>query len=138
MFNKTRKLLYRSLDTPLKERQQIELDRALHHDGELRREHDKLKALRREAADAAYRPFRPEFHEQVMSRILLLDKTTLLSPDQFYESLISGFRKLAWAGGLAVVAMITLHLIGADALSLENGWALSDFSLQELIDLSVF
>ncbi len=138
MSNKMKKLLYRSFDTPLGDDEHQRLRAALASDEQLRKEQEIVSNIRRDAVASAYRPFHPEFAEQVLARILNMTSPVDLRPDLFYASLIGGFRKLAWAGGLAAFALITLHLLGADALSLENVWALSDFSIQELLDLSVY
>jgi len=138
MNKKMKNLLYQSFDTPLGDTDRQRLGTALDTDENLRNERDAITDIRQNAAALLFEPFRPEFTKQVLARLLSLSHNVTLSPELFYASLLSGFRKLAWAGGLAAAALITIHLLGVDTLSQENAWILSDFSIQELLSLSVF
>ncbi len=138
MTKKDEKLLYKSLDTALSPAEQKRLDSALQTDPELGDERELLLGMRRQIAAAAYGPFQAAFNRQVMSRILGLSELQQTDAELFYGSLMGAFRRLAWAGGLAVAVMIAIQLLGSDALALENSWLLPDLSIEELLELSVF
>ncbi len=138
MSKKMKKLLYRSFDSPLSVKERLLLENTLNSDGALRKERDRISELRRTAVEADFPAFTPDFTRKVMTRIMGLPDTIAASPELFYTSLAGGFRRLAWAGALAVAVMVTLHLLLADSLALENAWLLPDLSIQELLELTLF
>ena len=69
MNDKQKELLYRSLDAPLTEAEQKELERALAESAELRAEKEALTAMRSALSQAAPEGFGPFFPEHVMARI---------------------------------------------------------------------
>jgi hypothetical protein len=97
-----------------------------------------MQALRRDVRASAYGPFSPGFTERVTARILGLDPVSVTSPDLFYEALRGSFRPMAWAGGLAILVLAVLHLTGGSLLPFDSLWLLSDDTVADLLELTLF
>ena len=69
MEKRVLKLLYRSLDSALKERDRRKLDSALTESKELRQCRDEILSLRRAVPEGADRSFRAGFEDRIMSRL---------------------------------------------------------------------
>jgi nitrate/nitrite-specific signal transduction histidine kinase len=134
---KNLRLLYRSFDTELEEKEKQRLEEALIESENLRREKDRLLERRQSIAETAAQSFRPQFAERVMAHIVEIDEET--SPlESFYEALKVAFRRFAIAGALAVLALIFFNLIKGDILPMDEIFFASDMALEEILNFPIF
>jgi anti-sigma factor RsiW len=110
-------LLYRSLDGPLGETEQRQLEAALAASRELRAERERIIAMRDALSSSAPDSFGPFFTERVMRRILTSEDTES-HEDLFFVSLYRLFRPLVAVGAALVITLVTLNLWESDEVSL--------------------
>lgn len=128
------KLLYRSFDDRLKEKEQQILTQALENSPGLRQEKEQIQAQRKAAANTAAQSFKPFFVERVMEQVNALGgKTNGLGMQMFYESLVSVFRRFAVAGTVISVIFFIYNLGIGEILPLEEALTMSDITLQEIL-----
>jgi hypothetical protein len=128
------KLLYRSFDDRLKEKEQQILTQALENSPGLRLEKEQIEAQRKAVTDTAVQSFNPFFVERVMAQVNALGgKTNGLGMQMFYESLVSVFRRFAVAGAVISVLLFIYNQGIGDILSLEEALTLSDLTLHEIL-----
>jgi len=128
------KLLYRSFDHRLKEKEQKKLAQALEHSPGLQQEKKQIEVQRKAVTNAAVQSFKPFFVERVMAQVNALGgKTNGLDLQMFYESLLSVFRRFALAGAVISILLFVLNQGIGDILSLEEALTLSDFTLHEIL-----
>jgi hypothetical protein len=128
------KLLYRSFDDPLQEKEQQRLIQALECSPGLRREKVQLETQRQAVADTAVQSFKPFFAERVLARVNALEyKTNGLEVQRFYESLVTVFRRVAIAGAVLSLVFMIYNLGVGGNLPLEEALTLSDSMLQEIL-----
>ncbi len=137
MAKKILKLLYRSFDDELDEKEQKQLEEALQRSGALRKESEKILAHRQAMAESPTPAFNPFFAERVMSRIESLgEKKNGL--ETFYKTLLAMFRRLAIVGAAILLILLIYNLKTGDALSTDNIFYASDDTIEKLIDLPLF
>lgn len=113
------KLLYRQLDggeNALSEKEKNALTDYLENSPKLQHEKTLIEAQRKLIAGTAAQSFGPFFQERVLQQIIALDgQPNGLDWQLFYDSLLSMFRKLAYAGALLSIALILLnpHITGS-------------------------
>ena len=88
------KLIYRSFDDDLTEKEQEQLTEALEKSEMLQQIKEETSALRQDVSNSAAQSFEPFFAERVMNRIDSVNKEEY-APDIFYRSLWAVFRPLA-------------------------------------------
>ena len=133
-YKKMLKLLYRSFDDRLKEKEQKKLAQALEQSPGLRQEKKQLEAQREAVANTAVQSFKPFFVERVMEQVNALGgKTNGLGMQMFYESLVSVFRRFAVVGAVISVLLFIYNQGIGDILSLEEALTLSDLTLHEIL-----
>ena len=133
-YKKMLKLLYRSFDDQLKEKEQKKLAKALEHSPGLRREKEQIEAQRNAVANTAAQSFKPFFVERVMEQVNSLGgKINGLGMQMFYESLVSVFRRFAVAGAVISVLLFIYNQGIGDILSLEEALTMSDMTLREIL-----
>ncbi len=130
------KLLYRSFDDDLNEKERNELEEALKSSEELRIEREKILAQRKAILESGAQSFKPFFAERVMARIDALSEKTEIEP--FYETLKAVFRPFAIAGAVAMVALILYNIGIGDILSSEEVFFASDAAFEEILQLPLF
>ena len=130
------KLLYRSFDDDLNEKERNELEEALKSSVELRQEREKILAQRKAISESGAKSFKPFFAERVMAQIDTLSDKTEMEP--FYETIKSVFRPFAIAGAVAMVALILYNLGIGDILSTEEVFFASDATFEEILQLPLF
>jgi hypothetical protein len=136
MNKKMLKLLYRSFDDQLKEKEQKKLAKALEHSPGLRREKEQIEAQRKVVANTAAQSFKPFFVERVMGQVNALGgKTNGLGMQMFYESLVSVFRRFAVAGAVISVLLFIYNQGIGDILSLEEALTMSDITLRAILTM---
>jgi len=128
------KLLYRSFDDRLKEKDQQKLTQALEDSPGLRQEKEKIQTQRKIIANTAAQSFKPFFVERVMEQVNALGgKTNGLGLEMFYESLVSVFRRFAAAGAVISVLLFFYNLGVGEILSLEEALTMSDITLRAIL-----
>lgn len=133
-YKKMLRLIYRSFDDRLKEKEQKKLAQALEHSPKLQRENKQIEVQRKVVANTAVQSFKPFFVERVMAQVNALGgKTSGLDLQMFYESLLSVFRRFALAGALISILLFLLNQGMGDILSLEEALTLSDLTLREIL-----
>ncbi|MFQ5641573.1 MAG: hypothetical protein ACE5IR_26665 [bacterium] len=121
------KLLYRSFDAPLSQEEEMELLQALSASSQLREEQKRLAEMRGMLKDEATRSFRPFFAARVMHRI----KHEKTAGEDFVESLVWIFRRIALAGGLAILFLVITHLFVENHRSLNSVFGIPQYTLAE-------
>jgi len=131
------KLLYRSFDDELDEKQKKQLEEALHKSDALRKERERILAQRQAIADSPQPAFKPFFTERVMGRIESLGERKN-GLETFYETLLAMFRRLALAGAAILLLLLIYNLRTGDALSSDEIFYSSDVAIEEISDFPLF
>ena len=130
------KLLYRSFDDRLDEKEQKILTQALEDSPGLRLEKEQIETQRKSLSNSTVQSFRPFFVERVMAQVNALEgKTNGPDLQMFYESLVSVFRRFAVVGAVISVLMFIYNLGIGDILPLEEALTMSDLTLQEILSI---
>ncbi|MGD2091568.1 MAG: hypothetical protein PVH61_35675 [Candidatus Aminicenantes bacterium] len=130
------KLLYRSFDDRLQEKEQKKLTQALENSPELQQEKKQIEAQRLAVANTAAQSFKPFFVERMMEQVNALGgKTNGLDLQLFYESLVSVFRRFAVVGAVISVLLFVYNQGIGDILSLEEALTMSDITLRALLTM---
>ncbi len=137
MDKKILKLLYRSFDDELGEKEKKQLEKALHKSETLQKERERIILQRQVIADSPQPAFTPYFAERVMGRIESLgEKKNGL--ETFYVTLLSMFRRLAFAGAAILLILLIYNLRTGDALSTDEIFYSSDNAIEEISDFPLF
>jgi hypothetical protein len=134
---KVLKLLYRSLDGNLKDKDQKKLDEALEKSEELRKDKERVSAQRQAVADSAGQSFGPFFAERVMHRIEGLDQKKN-GLQAFYESFLAAFRKVAIVSAVVLVLLISYNVVKSDIVPEDEIFFMADTTMEEILDLPLF
>ena len=135
-YKKILKLLYRSFDSQLNEKEQKILIQALESSPELRLEKEQIEMQREALATGTVQSFKPFFVERVMEQVNTLGgKTNGLDLQMFYESLVSVFRRFAVVGGIISILLFIYNLGVGDILPLEEALTITDFTVQEILSI---
>ena len=131
------KLLYRSLDDDLKDKDQKKLDEALEKSEDLRKEKERVLAQRQAVADSAGQSFGPFFAGRVMNRIegLGQKKNGL---EAFYESFMIAFRKVAIVSAAVLVLLISYNVVKSDIVPEDELFFMADTTIEEIFELPLF
>jgi hypothetical protein len=134
---KALKLLYRSLDGDLKDKDQKKLEEALERSEVLRKEKERALAQRQAVADSAGRSFGPYFADRVMHRIegLGQKKNGL---EAFYENFMAAFRKVALVSAVVLVLLISYNVIKSDIVPEDELLFMADTTMEEILNLPLF
>jgi hypothetical protein len=132
MNKKTLKLLYRSFDSQLTKQDQQQLDEALTNSQALREEMKRIVSLRNDISSNIADSFKPFFAERVTQRISALDNTEQ-SSYVFFESLWYLFRRVAIAGTVIVLILISHNLWVSRDITLVSAFGISQPTAEELL-----
>lgn len=137
MDKKILKLLYRSFDDELNEKEWKQLDEAIKASKELQKEREQILAQRQALAESSAPSFEPLFPERVMSRI------DSLGPkkngfESFYDTLLFMFRRFAIVGAAILLILLIYNLQTGDILSSEEILYASDFTFERILNLPLF
>ncbi len=134
---KVLKLLYRSLDGDLRDKDQKKLDEALEKSEELRKEKERVLKQRQAVAECTGQSFSPFFAERVVHRIegLGQKKNGL---EAFYESFMAAFRKVAVVSAVVLVLLISYNLVKSDIVPEDELFFVADTTMEEILDLPLF
>ncbi|MBN1222294.1 MAG: hypothetical protein JXB23_03545 [Candidatus Aminicenantes bacterium] len=138
MDKKSLKLLYRSLDTTLSEKEQRRLINALESSEELREEKALILAQRQAVTDSAPSSFGPNFAERVMGRIESLRTKQKNGLELFYETFKLTFRRMAIVSALILLVLVSYNLIKNDILPQDEIIFASDSVVEEILELPLF
>jgi hypothetical protein len=137
MERKILKLLYRSFDDELDEKEQKRLDEAFRQSVALRKEREKILLQRQALAESPQPAFKTRFAERVMERIdTLREKKNGL--ETFYETLLAMFRRLALVGAAILLLLLIYNLRAGDALSTDDIFYSSGVAIEEISDFPLF
>lgn len=123
-------LLFRFFDGELSANEREELETALQNSPELREEKKQLAAVRELIASGAVRKFQPFFAARVMQRI-----QAETSEEDFFESLIWMFRRVALAGALTVILLFASALLTGRASSLSTLFGMPQVTIEDTLQL---
>jgi hypothetical protein len=137
MNTKTLRLLYRSFEDRLSEKEQAILEGALERSPELRLEKDRIRQQREMLSQGAAHTFGPGFADRVLGRLEAPAAGTN-GWEQFYSTLLTLFRRFAIAGALALLLLLTYNLQLGDKLSAEEVFFASEAAHEELRRLPLF
>lgn len=137
MNKKILKLLYRSFDGDLEEKERKLLEEALKNSEELRREKEQILAQRQAVSESAAKSFKPFFAERVMRRINALGEKEN-AWENFYDSLKAMFWRFATVGAVGLIALILYNLVAGNSLPLEEAFYVSDLTFEEILQMPLF
>jgi anti-sigma factor RsiW len=137
MNKKILRLLYRSVDGELSDKEKLKLSRALEASPQLRREKDRIQQQRASLRQGAASSFRPGFVDRLMHRIHKLESDTN-GWEQFYLTLAAFFRRFAVVGALALLLLLSYNLKLGDKLEADEVFFASDAAYEELRQLPLF
>ena len=131
------RLLYRSFESRLSEKEQTILGEALERSPELRLEKERIRRQREMLSQGAALSFGPGFADRVMGRLNGAD-IGANGWELFYATLISLFRRFAIAGAVTLLVLLFYNLSLGDKLSSEEIFFASDAAHEELRQLPLF
>ncbi len=134
--NKILKLLYRSFDSDLNEKEKRRLEEALETSKELRREKEQILAQRQTISENAVASFKPFFAERIIRRIDAVKEENGL--EAFYEALKAIFRRFAIAGVVIMIVLIFYNFKTGESMSMDEVFFASDVTFEEILDLPLF
>ena len=136
MDKKQRDLLYRSFDDDLTPEAEAQLKQALAESKNLRREKERIAALRQAVSSKAARSFGPHFADRVMQRIgQRTKKETGL--ETYFDALFSVFRPVVVGAIVLIIVLLSYNIIRSDRLSLAGAFAEPQVTLEEAYDPSI-
>ncbi|MDZ7261789.1 MAG: hypothetical protein ONB05_06765 [candidate division KSB1 bacterium] len=131
MNKKILDLLYRSFDSKLTKEEQQKLEKALAQSKELQEERARITKMRDVLSSSPAPAFKPFFVERVMRRIWLLAEKEKRQ-EIFFESLLYLFRRVALAGLLVLLALLSFNWIKSEQVSLSSALALPEITMEEI------
>lgn len=137
----TYNLLLKSLDEPLTNVEQLQLEKALANSIELQKQKESLLKMRTMLSNQqiAYH-FKPSFEGQVMAKIHA-EKTPPKKANQtdidFITALVLSFQRLAVPSFALICVLLFYVYLTADTLSLQAVIGISDMSPEDLMLLNI-
>jgi hypothetical protein len=131
------KLLYRSLDSPLKKKDKERLDKALEESDELRHHQIEILSMRRAVAESASRSFSPGFGERLLGRIQRSQnvKNGLNGQFRAYKTV---FKPFAVATLAILVILIFYNISHDELLPKDKIFYVTDLTVEKLLQVPVF
>jgi len=137
MDRKILKLLYRSLDLTLKEKDRRRLDEALEESTELRQHQADLLAVRQAIADGAVRSFRPQFVERTINRIHSGGEAAA-TEDLLFGAYRTVFRRAAVVGLIILAVLVSYNIVHKDLLPQDAIFYVSDLTIGKILQVPIF
>lgn len=131
------KLLYRSFDSDLKEKDRRRLAEALEESAELQKEKERIFFLRRAVSDSVPGSFPPLFAERVMSRVLSVETREKILAASF-DAFRAVFKRFALISFLILIGLVSYNLMCSDFLSQNEICYVSDITLGEILPPPLF
>jgi hypothetical protein len=131
------KLLYRSLDSPLKKKDQERLHTALGESEELRHHQIEIMSMRQAVAESASRSFAPGFAERLRARIQRSQnaKNGLNGQFKAYKAV---FKPFAVATLAILVILIFYNISHNELLPRDKIFYVTDLTFEKLLQVPVF
>lgn len=136
MDKKILRLLYRSFEERLEEKEQKQVEEALRKSEELRQEKEKILSMRKAVTDSAHRSFKPFFAERVMNRIMAGEKESLMI--SVFEPLKAVFQPLAIAAAIVIIVLIVYNLGIGESLTMNEAFYVSELTIEEILPVPLF
>lgn len=136
MEKKLQKLLYRSFDEPLSKEEQVKLKTALKSSEELLREKEKITWVHNAISAETGQKFSPFFADRIMRKIRMQKEDLAGKIDDFNISLILSFRKIALAGVVTVLLLLSTNFISQGGLSVDKAMALQQITIEDTWSLN--
>ncbi|NOZ62138.1 MAG: hypothetical protein GXO74_10690 [Calditrichaeota bacterium] len=133
MNKKLVELLYRSFDAPLSASEQKKLEKALEKSEALRREREKIVALRKKMAAVPAVTFRPFFAERVLNSVKAPRKAAAEQTSVF-DFLVAAFKPLAIAAVILLVSLMFYNLRATKNYTLAGALGKEPVSLEQIVD----
>lgn len=131
MDRKSLELLYRSFDAPMAEEEQRQLREALEKSRELREEKERLEAMRRAISGAAVPSFEPFFAERVLRRLFPVTRANAEKGEDFFDSLVWSFRRIALAGAIAALLLLANNIYRGGGISISTIFAMPQLTIED-------
>ena len=136
--DKILRLLYRSFDDILNEKEQKKLDEALRNSQELQEEKKRAEKQRQAAAESGSGlAFKPFFAERVMNRLRSEDKREPYR-EVFFETLLGLFKRVALIGAAACIVIIAYNLAKGENLKTDDALFVTQVTYEEMLELPLF
>ncbi|MGB0929809.1 MAG: hypothetical protein ACPGVB_03480 [Chitinophagales bacterium] len=137
----TYKLLLKSLDEPLTDAEQLQLEKALTESTKLKEEKENLLKMRAMLSNqqTAYH-FNPYFEGQVMAKIRAEkapSKKASQTDIDFITALFFSFQRLAVPSFALICVVLVYVYLTADTLTLQTVMGISDISPEDLMLLNI-
>lgn len=131
------KLLYRSLDSPLKKKDEERLDKALEESEELRHHQIEIMSMRQAVAESASRSFPPGFAERLRGRIQCSQKAKNGLNGQFnaYKTV---FKPFAVAALTILIILIFYNISHDELLPKDKIFYVTDLTVEKILQVPVF
>jgi hypothetical protein len=134
MNERALELLYRSFDGDLTAEEREDLRNSLAVSEELRRERDRIEAVRRIVAAGAVESFRPFFAGRVMGRIVELRRSAN-GMVTLQEWLSRVFRRVVIGGAVVTVGLLIFNFVQSRGVSVAAAFGISDAPIEEMLEL---
>lgn len=132
MNKKILKLLYKSFDADLSEKEKSLLENALNTSELLREEKLKIEKMRKTVSDSVEKSFSPFFAERVMQKIEEPKSNLNDTIDEYFNSLVLSFRRVALAGSVVVLVLLINNFITGGGISLDTALSLQQVSIEDV------
>jgi len=126
-------LLYKSFENTLTPQEKELLDSSLERSAELRLEKEQIAAMRQVIAVNGGGTFKSFFAERVMRRIHEIQKNPDMAND-FFESLVYMFRRVALIGIIAVIVLFSVQLFDKDTVTHVTEQTISEMTLDDVLN----
>ncbi len=133
MNKKIVKLLYKSFDAPLSEKEKEILAKALKESDDLRREKEKIIAMREKLASAPVASFKPFFAERVLNRIRE-QKNSMSERMSIFDSLVAAFKPVAIAAIILLISIMFYNLKTTENYTLSGALGKEPLTLEQVVD----
>lgn len=132
MKSKVWKLLYKSFDHELSEKEHRLLNQARKNSPELRREEKEILRQRRMLAASGPPKFGPHFADRILDRLREEEKPPVTN-DVFYHAMRTVFRRVALAAAMLVLVMVSYNIIRTGNVSVAGALAMAQMDMESSI-----
>lgn len=131
MKDKDLKLLYRSFDDALPEKERACLEKALNDSDALRQEKERLADIRESIGRRKSEGFSPYFSQRVMARI----RENQAEPQgELYETLVSFFRPVMVGTAVLTILLASYNIMKSRRVTLASVFAEPEITVEEAFD----
>ncbi len=134
--NEALKLLQRSFDDQLSQEELNALNNVLSLSKELKKEQEKISTIRLTISQQAEQHFSPFFADRVMRKIRRQKEMLNKKNEDLSLSLIFSFRKIAIAGTVAILLLLSGNILSEGGFSFEKALGLQQVSIEDTWSLN--